>query len=47
MGLDVNNCCCQGYDGAANMISEAVGIQRIIKKISSEKVFILIVVAIT
>ena len=47
MGLDFNNCCCQGYDGAANMISEAVGIQRIIKNISSEKVFILIVVAIT
>ena len=30
VGLDVNNCRGQGYDGAANMSSEAVGVQRII-----------------
>ena len=35
--LDINNCRGQGYDGAANMSSEAVGIQRIIKNNSSEK----------
>ena len=37
VGLDVNNCRGQGYDGAANMPSEAVGAQRIIKSNSSEK----------
>ena len=37
MGLDVNNCQGQGYDGAANMSSEGVGVQRIIKNNSSEK----------
>ena len=36
-GLDVNNCRGQGYDGAANMLSEAVGVQRIIKNNSSGK----------
>ena len=37
VGLDVNNCRGQGYDGAANMSSEAVGVQRIIKNNSTEK----------
>ena len=37
MGLDVNNCRGRGYDGAANMSSETVGVQRIIKNNSSEK----------
>ena len=35
--LDVNNCWGQGYDGTANMSSEAVGVQRIIKNNSCEK----------
>ena len=37
IGLNVNNCRGQGYDGTANMSSEAVGVQRIIKNSSSEK----------
>ena len=37
VGLDVNNCWGQDYDGAANRSSEAVGVQRIIKNNSSEK----------
>ena len=37
VGLDVNNCRGQGYDGAANMSSEAVVIQGIIKNNSSDK----------
>ena len=37
MGLDVYNCQDQGYDGAENMSSEAVRVQRIIKNNSSEK----------
>ena len=35
VGLDVNNCRGQEYDGAANISSEAVGVQRIIKNNSS------------
>ena len=37
VGLNVNICWDQGYDGAANMSSEAVGIQRIIKNSSEKK----------
>ena len=37
VGLDVNNCRDQVYDGAANMSSAAVGVQRIIKNNSREK----------
>ena len=37
VGLDVNNCRGQRYDGAANMSYEAVGVQRIIKNNSTEK----------
>ena len=37
VGLDVNNCRRKGYDGAANMSSEAVGVQRIIKNNNTEK----------
>ena len=37
VGLDINNCRGQGYDGAANMSSEAVGVQRIIKNNSTDK----------
>ena len=36
-GLNVNICWDQGYDGAANMSAEAVGIQRIIKNSSEKK----------
>ena len=39
MGLNVNICWDQGYDGAANMSSEAVGIQRIIKNSSEKSVY--------
>ena len=35
--LDVNNWRGQGYDGATNMSSEAVGVQRIIKNNITEK----------
>ena len=37
VGLDVNNCRGQGYDGAANVSSEVIGVQRIINNNSSEK----------
>ena len=37
LGHDVYNCQNQGYDGAANMSSEAVRAQRIIKNNRSEK----------
>ena len=37
VGPDVNNCRGQGNDGAANMSSEVVGVQRIIDNNSSEK----------
>ena len=37
VGLDVNNCQGQRYDGAANMSPEAVGVQRIIKSNGTEK----------
>ena len=37
VGLDVNNCWGQDYDGAVNRSSEAVGVQRIIKNNGSEK----------
>ena len=36
LGLDVNNCQDQGFDGAAKRSSEAVRVQRIIKNNSSE-----------
>ena len=39
VGLNVNICWDQGYDGAANMSSEAVGIQRIIKNSSEKSVY--------
>ena len=37
MGLGVNNCRGQGYDGTANISSEAVGFKRIIKNNNGEK----------
>ena len=37
VSLDINNCRGQGYNDAANMSSEAVGVQRIIKNNSTEK----------
>ena len=40
VGLDVNNCRDQWYDGAANMSSEAVGVQRIIKNNSEKSIYI-------
>ena len=39
VGLNVNICWDQGHDGAANMSSEAVGIQRIIKNSSEKSVY--------
>ena len=39
VGLNVNICWDQGYDGAANMSSEAVGIQGIIKNSSGKSVY--------
>ena len=37
--LDIKNCCGQGYDGASNMSSEAVGVQKQIKKLCEKAVY--------
>ena len=37
--LDIKNCLGQGYDGASNMSSEAVGVQKHIKKFSEKAVY--------
>ena len=37
--LDIRNCRGQGYDGGSNMSSEAVGVQKQIKKLCKEAVY--------
>ena len=37
--LDIKNCRGQGYDGASNMSSEAVGVQKQIKKLCEKAVY--------
>ena len=37
--LDIKNCVGQGYDGASNMSSEAVGVQKLIKKFSEKAAY--------
>ena len=37
--LDIKNCRGQGYDGASNMSSEAVGVQKQIKKMSEKAAY--------
>ena len=38
-GLDIKDCCGQGYDGASNMSSEAVGVQARIKALCEKAVY--------
>ena len=38
-GLDIKDCCGQGYDGGSNMSSEVVGVQVRIKELCKKAVY--------